>query len=113
MKKHLLRIRQKDKLVFDAIKSGEKSIETRAGSVRYGRIESGDMLVFICGKEKLEKKVRKVAHFASIDDLMEAIDFKEIMPFVDSLDQAKKLYYSFPNYKERLKEFGILAFKLE
>ena len=113
MKKHFLKIKQRDKFVFDAIKNGGKTIETRAGSVLYNKIEPGDILVFVCGKEKLEKKVVKATHFKSADDMLKYYDYKKIQPFSDSLEEAKKLYDSFTNYKERLKEFGILAFELE
>jgi len=113
MKKYVLRIRQTDKVVFDAIESGEKIIETRAGSKGYSRIKAGDILVFLCEGKRLEKKVKKVRCFKDIKGMLGKIAFKKIMPYLDSIDQAEKAYYSFPNYEKRIKEFGLIAFYLE
>ena len=38
---------------------------------------------------------------------------EDINPKVNSVEELKNLYYSFPNYKQRLLEFGILVFELE
>jgi len=35
------------------------------------------------------------------------------MPFVNSLEEMKQVYYSFPNYKEKIEEFGLVVFELE
>lgn len=112
MTKHILKIRQVDKVVFDAIKNGQKSIETRAATDKYRKIKTGDVLVFVCGDEKLEKTVDKVNIYKSIDEMIRVINFKNIMPFVDSIDEMKKVYFSFPNYKEKISKFGLIAYKL-
>ncbi len=113
MVKHNLKIRQIDRVVFDAIKNGQKFIETRAVANKYRKIQEGDILVFVCGDEKLEKSVEKVDIYKSIDDVVKVIDFKSVMPFVDSIDEMKKVYFSFPDYKEKIEKFGIIAFKLK
>lgn len=113
MTKYILKIRQVDKVVFDEIKNGSKTIETRAATDKYRGIQEGDILVFACGDEKLEKMVDKVDIYKSIDEMIRAIDFKSVMPFVDSIDEMKKVYFSFPNYKEKIKTFGLVAFKLK
>jgi ASC-1-like (ASCH) protein len=56
MKKHILKIGEKDKINFDLIRNGEKKIETRANTEKYQKIEKGDFLIFTCGNEKIEKK---------------------------------------------------------
>lgn len=113
MKKHTLRIRQVDKFVFDSIKDGRKTIETRAAIDRYREIKKGDVLVFVCGEEKLEKEIKKVAYFKSIDEMLKAVDFKKIMPFVDSIEKMKQVYYSFPGYREKIKKLGLMVFFLK
>jgi hypothetical protein len=35
------------------------------------------------------------------------------MPDLSSKEEAKKRYYSYPNYKEKIEQFGLLAFELE
>ena len=110
MTKHNLKIRQIDKIVFDAIKNGQKVIETRAATDKYREVKSGDILVFLCGDEKLEKQIKKVDIYESIDEMVKVIDFKDVMPFVDSVDAMKKVYFSFPKYKEKIEKFGLIVF---
>ena len=112
MVKHILKIREVDQKVFVAIKNGEKTIETRATTPKYGDIKSGDILVFTCHKKRLEKMVEKVKFYKTIDDMVKEIDFRQIMPFADSVEEMKKVYYSFPNYQEKIRDFGLVAFWL-
>jgi len=113
MKKYILRMRETDKFVFDAIKKGKKTVETRAATERYRKIQTEDTLVFVCGKEKIERKAGSVKHFASINEMAKKIDFKKIMPFCKNIEEVKNVYYSFPGYKEKIKKFGILVFNLK
>ena len=105
-------MRKTDRFVFNVIKRGEKTVETRAATERYRKIQPGDTLVFVCGKEKIEREVDGVRHFVSINDMVKEIDFKKIMPFCENIEEMKKIYYSFPGYKEKIKNIGLLAFDL-
>lgn len=113
MKKHILKIREVDKIVFDSIKNKEKTIETRANTEKYQKIKKGDILIFTCGNEKIEKEVKLIKYFKSINQMVKMIDFKKIMPFVNSIEEMKNVYYSFPKYKEKIKKFGLVAFYLK
>jgi len=113
MAKHLLKIRKVDKKFFEIIKSGEKTIETRAATDKFHLIKTGDVLKFVCGRDILEKRVLKVYQFKSIDDLAKSLDLKKIMPLAAGLGEAKKIWYSFPNYKEKIKKHGLVAFELK
>ncbi len=113
MKKHILKIREVDKINFDLIKSKEKKIETRANIDEYQKIEKGDFLIFTCGNEKIEKEVKSIKYFKSINQMVKEIDFKKITPLVNSIEEMKEIYCSFPNYKEKIKKFGIVAFYLK
>ncbi len=113
MKKHSLKIRQVDKVFFGAIKEGRKTIESRAAINAYRKIKEGDILVFVCGNEKLEKKVKKVEYYKTIEEMTKTIDFKKIMPFVDSIEQMKKVYFSFPDYREKIDKLGLIVFRLK
>ncbi len=113
MKKHVLKIRRADKVFFEAIKKGRKTIDTRASTDKHRRIEEGDVLVFVCGNDKLEKKVEKVEYYKTIEEMTKAIDFKKIMPFVDSIEEMKKVYFSFPGYREKIDKLGLVVFRLK
>jgi len=112
MKNWTLRFRAVDKKNFDELKRGDKSIETRASTIKYQPIEVGDMLTFVCGKERCVKIIIKKYHWPSIDAMAREIDFKEINPSAHSLDEVKKMYASYPNYDEKIKKNGLLGFVL-
>jgi ASC-1-like (ASCH) protein len=113
MKKWMLRFRGVDRSTFEALLSGSKPIETRAATVRYQKIQPGDVLVVVCGKDKAEKTVKQVQHFSSIEELFKAIPVEKVIPWVKTLEEAKQMYYSFPGYEQKIKQFGLLAFTIE
>lgn len=114
MNTRTLRFRKIDEGDFENLRKGIKSIETRAASERYRLIKKGNVLVFVCGKEKkFSKVVTKRFHFKSVDAMLKKIPFRKIMPDLKSKDEVKERYYSYPKYKEKIKKFGILAFTLK
>jgi len=110
--KYILIIREVDSNIFDAVKSGVKRVETRAATPKYSDIKSGDTLVFKCGSSSVEKKVKLVKIYEDIKDLVKDHSPSEINPEIGTLDQLEKMYYSFPNYREKIKEYGIIAMNL-
>lgn len=106
-------MRKVDKYVFDAVKSGEKTVETRAATDSFRRIEVGDILVFSCDGEKFEKEIKNIKIFRSVDEMVGKIDFKKVMPFISSVDEMKKVYDSFPGYRDKIKKLGLIAFELK
>lgn len=113
MKTKTLRFRRKDVTDFERIRVGIKSVETRAGSIKYQSLEIGDTLVFVCGKDKFSKIIKKKHHFKSINAMFKKVPFKKIWPEAKSAKEPEKIYYSYPNYEEKIKKFGILAFELK
>ncbi|MCR4274920.1 MAG: hypothetical protein NUW02_02625 [Candidatus Campbellbacteria bacterium] len=112
MTSHALRLRQTDTGIFEEVRSGLKSIETRAGTPRHQNIKVGDELIFVCGKNRFSKKVTKIYHWPSVDGMVKEIPFKKVMPSISSIEEMKKIYNSYPNYTEKIKEFGLLGFVL-
>ncbi|MDP2655248.1 MAG: hypothetical protein Q8P17_01670 [bacterium] len=112
MKNWTLRFKAVDKDNFDEVKNGIKSIETRAGTIKYKPIEIGDTLTFVCGQERCIKKVVMKFHWPSIDAMVKEIGFKKVIPLVKSVDEIKKVYMSYPDYEKKIKEHGLLGFEL-
>jgi len=112
MKTVFLRFRIVDRKNFDAIKRGLKKIETRAGSPRYQGIEKGYVLTIACGKERIARRVVNARRFKSVDALMRAVPFRDIMPWAPTKAAAREAWYGYPGYEERLKKFGIVAWNL-
>ena len=113
MEKHTLRFRKTDKGIFNDIKKGLKTIETRAATTKFRNIKNGNILVFLCDGKKFTKEVKEIKHFQSIEKMAKNLDIKKIMPQVSSLEEMKTVYYSFPGYKEKIKKFGLVAIKLK
>ena len=113
IKRHILKIAGGGKYIFEAIRAGKKKVETRAGTVKYQKIKTGDFLIFSCDGEKFEKKIKKVKHFSGIKEILKVYKPEEINPRTHSEKEAKEVYYSFPGYKEKIEQFGLFAFELE
>jgi len=112
MKKYILPIRQVDRTTYDLIESGEKRVETRAAGPRYKDIKDRDMVVFKCGNDSFERIVKKAQKFKSVDEVLNHYDVKDINPRVNTIEELKSMYNSFPSYTEKIKKYGIIAFEL-
>lgn len=111
--KYVFRFRAVNKKIFLDIKSGKKTVETRAATEKYRNIKIGDMVILICGKERFEKKVKKAKIFKTIKSLIKAYPIKKIMPNLTTEKELEKAYYSYPDYKEKIKKFGLIALELK
>lgn len=113
MKTHKIIFREQDKDSFDRIASGEKIYETRAGSPEYLKVSTGDDLVISCGTDTITKTVTEALHFATGEELLQNISVEAVCPKGTTNEQLLEKWNSFPNYQERIKEFGIIAWKLK
>lgn len=112
MKKILLRFNVRDKKNFLEIRDGLKTVETRAATPKYRAVTKGDVLVIVCGRARLEKKVKRARVFRSIGAMVKVIPRRKIMPSVPSLAAMRQVYYGYPNYREKLKKFGVVAWEI-
>lgn len=112
MKSYTLKFKVTNKADFDRLREGTKTVETRAASPKYQSVAPGDVLVFVCGKQRFSKTIKKKHHFKSINAMFKKINFKKIWPMAKSAKEPEKIYYSYPNYEEKIKKFGIYAFEL-
>ncbi len=112
-KVHHLRFAAKNKETWSLIKSGKKKIETRAGTVKYQKVKAGDSVLLSCGTGSFKKKIVKVSHFKTFASLFKKYPPNTIHPGIGSAQNMIAQYHSFPNYEEKIKKSGILAFELE
>ncbi len=108
-----LRVREKDRHIFNDIRTGRKYIETRAATPRYQRVGRGDVLVFVCGGNRLAKRVTKAVYFKSIDTLVKKVQPRAIMPALKTLAEMKKAYALWPGYTKKIKKYGIVAWHIK
>lgn len=99
--------------IFEAIRKGNKKIETRAATKRYRAIKDGDIIIFVCGDKKFKKRVKKVELFKSIDAILKKYKPETINPKNRTAADARKMWYSFPGYKEKIRKYSLVAVHLK
>lgn len=110
---HTLRFRAVNRDIFDAIRSGEKPVETRAATTKYINIKTGDTLRFVCGKNEFKKSIKRVKIFRTTATLLRSYKPEMIAPKAHSKKEIDAMYFSFPGYREKIKKFGIIAFQMK
>jgi ASC-1-like (ASCH) protein len=101
-----------DRDIFDAIRTGIKKVDTRAASPKFINVKTGDILKIVCGKDYFEKIVKKVTIFKTVEDLLESYKVEDINPSMRTAEELKQMYYSFPGYKEKIEQYGLIAMEL-
>ena len=69
-------------------------------------------MVITCGKQRVEKIVKRVRIFKSVDALVKAVPYRKINPSARSIAEVKKIYAGYPGYTEKLKKFGVIAWNI-
>lgn len=116
IKKYILRFNQSNPdsvFSFNVLRNGSKKIETRAASERYKKLRVGDELVFVCGKNKFQRKIKKITFFKSIAGMLKVYRVKDIMPDRNTKKDLEKAYHSYPSYKGKIKKHGLIALELK
>ncbi len=113
MKTHILKLRSTDKEIFEAIKSGRKKVETRAATVRNVKIQAGDEILFVCGKQSLKKSITKAKKYKTIKAMLKDYKVKQIAPDLKTENELRDMYFAWPSYRDKIKEFGIVALELK
>jgi ASC-1-like (ASCH) protein len=113
MGNRILKFRVVDREIFDAIIDGSKKIETRAATPKYRKVRVGDVLTLVCGKKKIKKRVREVGYFKTTSSVLKKYKVEDINPKISSIKEAKEMWHSFPGYKEKIKKFGLVAWRLK
>ena len=108
-----LRFAKQNKETWQFIKDGKKKVETRAATVKYRSIKTGDTLVLSCDGKKFNKKIKKVTHFKTISSLLKVYKSQTINPLLKTKEEMIVRWYSFPGYEQKIKKFGIMAFELK
>jgi ASC-1-like (ASCH) protein len=108
-----LKFREIDRDIYDAILDGNKKIETRAGTEKFTQLKKGDKVLLICGNDQTEKMIQNVERFESIDHLLSKYEPQDINPKISTREDLIKWYHSFPNYKEKIEKYGLVAMEFE
>jgi ASC-1-like (ASCH) protein len=113
MKKYTLKFRAVDRDGWESLADGRKMVETRAATEKYRPIMAGDVLILTCGQNRIEKTIKELRHYSSVDEMLDQIAYKKIWPAAQSVEDLRRKYASFPGYEKKIAQFGIIAFELE
>lgn len=108
-----LKFRVVNRDIFNAVKSGQKKIETRVATDKYRAIKVGAKVTLICGGKKIIKQVSKVEIFKSISAVLKKYKPEEINPKTHTAHEARDMWYSFPGYKEKIRQCGLIVIHLK
>lgn len=101
--------------LFDFMRFGKKTIDTRANTPKYQDICIGDKLVFesIATKDKIIRRVKAIRWHETIAEAVKHEDYTKILPGLKTLEEITQAYYYFPDYEEKIKKWGLVVFELE
>jgi ASC-1-like (ASCH) protein len=95
---------------FKEIKKWKKTVEGRSGKLFYS-FKKWDIITFKNWKQYITKKIIEVIRYKNLDDFLENEWIENCLPWINNKNIAKKIYLSLPWYKEKIKKYGIIAFK--
>ena len=106
--------------IFEAVKSGEKTIEKRPLNKKskrdYSKIRPGDKLVMysLDTKEKLNKIATDIHVYRSVEEMVKSEPVEKIWPGVKTPNQLLAIYEEVKkkwgkSYAEKLDKYGIVA----
>ena len=97
---------------FDAIKSGQKTVEGRLNKPRYNDLVIGMQLQFEgLDKEVVTCVITGITRYSDFASMLVSEGVESMLPGVTSLQEGVALYESFPVYKEGVQRVGALAIK--
>lgn len=102
--------------IFDAIKSGEKTVETRPASLKYCAVKKGDLieLLSLDTKEKIKRTVKFIHKYKSVAEMAEKEEVNKIIPGVETKEQLIKTFDILKKkwgkqYADKIETFGMVA----
>lgn len=99
---------------FTFLKNGQKTIEGRIRRGKYAEISAGDLIDVFNNDETeyVKVKVKRVANYQSIREMLTKEPLKKVLPDAENVDQGVEIYRKFYTEVEE-KEYGVVAIEVE
>ena len=98
---------------LEAIQEGTKTVEGRIYRGRYTKVAPGDKVCFLSGSIKVLCRVLSVNKYSKFEQMLEKEGVNRCLPGIYNTKEGIRIYYSFGNYKELEKQYGVVAFKIK
>lgn len=106
--------------IFQAVKNGDKTIETRPATAKYRAIQKGDELILLSLEtgEKITKMVGWIHYYQTVEEMAKKEEVDQIVPGVKTAEELVEVFEAFKSkwgeeYASKLKQYGIVAIGLK
>ena len=97
---------------FENIKNRTKTMEGRLNKDSIRSIQNGDLIIFTCDDEQLTVKVLNLHLYSTFFEMVECHQH-ELIPNIESFDEALKVYTNIYPDKNKERLFGVVAIEFE
>ena len=98
-----------DPIYYEEIKNNKKIYEIRLNDDKRQKIKVGDLIVF---NNTISKKVISKDIFDDFKGALSTYPLAEILPGINSIEEAIEIYHNISKYKENEDKYGVVVFKL-
>jgi ASC-1-like (ASCH) protein len=95
---------------FDLVAAGRKTIEVRVQYANLRNLKAGDHIRFMCGREEALTRVKRVARYASFEEMLDCEGAERVNPDSHRDQQLANIRRIYGPEKEAL---GVLAIEIE
>jgi ASC-1-like (ASCH) protein len=95
---------------FDLVADGSKTIEVRVQYPNLGNLKAGDHIRFVCGRDDALTRVKRVARYASLEEMLDAEGPENVNPTSSRNQQLANIRRIYGPEKEAL---GVPAIEIE
>lgn len=101
-----------NKIWFDFIKNGQKTVEGRLNKGKFSNMKIGDIIKFVNGDENVKVKIKNITHYKSFENYLIMEGLKRTLPGIKNLNDGLNVYYAYFT-KQQEQEFNILAIDIK
>jgi ASC-1-like (ASCH) protein len=93
---------------FSYIRNQIKPVEGRKNTLKHQQYKVGDYIRFYHGKKNFLTMITKINLYPSLDAYLHDVSPSTALPYIDSFDEAKKIYLQWST-EEEIKKWGFLG----
>lgn len=98
------------------IKQGKKTVEARVAIPMFKNWQEADSIRFFSRRNPSVDVIVKIVNrtsYKTFRQMLEAEGVENLIPEINNIDEGERIYLKIPNYADREKQYGVLAFRLE